>query len=407
MHRQYKESQKAKKSMFKRMIKPSLVLVLFVYTICATFSYPMPTKADSNVDQLLQQNQQYQQQLNSLYAQQNSLANQIAIANTQAAAIQSQINLTSAQLQDVNNQIDKTNQDITAAQANLDKQKVLLGEYIKTMYVNSQTSQIELILTSSSFSDFVDQSQYLDSMTQQVQNTTNQIESLKKDLDSKKKDLLTQQDKINSLLASQTDQKSALNAQNDQTSSLLAQSKNSAAAVSGQIAKNNSQLNILRAIASGNTGGVINGNLIVVNQSFFVNGVEHSYESQRMYGQGAYIQGNSNADDNFIDMYNSGCLVTSLAMAYGETPAQEAARHRFSYSYMEDSGGSAISSSAADSLLANGSPVIFGIDWNGDGYADHYILCFAHTDGKYYIDDPYFGAGKEYSSSEVVKYLKP
>lgn len=386
------------------------LLLLFVLTLASFVIVPTNSaKADLTEGQLIQQNLEYQQQLNGLYAQQNTLANQIAIANTQAAAIQSQINLASAQLQDVKSQIDKTNQDITAAQANLDKQNILLGEYIKTMYVNGQTSQIELILTSSSFSDFVDQSQYLGSLTQQVQDTTSKILALKTELDAKKKDLLVQQDKINSLLASQNEQKSALDGQNYLTSQLLAQSRNSATEVTGQINKNNSQLSILRCLASGACNNAVNGDIIAVNES----SSNYTYLSQKMYGQDFNAYGKSYYDRygnvtqpyNYINLYDSGCLVTSLAMAHGLNPKQEAAKHEYSYSYMTQSDSTSGVSigkdfNRANQILANGGLVIFG-------FSGHFVLVIGHSGSKYYINDPYYDAGRKYEVSSVEKILIP
>ncbi|MDD5693149.1 MAG: peptidoglycan DD-metalloendopeptidase family protein [Patescibacteria group bacterium] len=112
------------------------------------------------------------QKINDLTSQRTTLEGEVASFNNQIAAIESQIVQTDSQLTELNGKI-------TQANADLLKQKDLLREYLRTMYVDGQVSTVELIAKSKSFSEFLDQSEYMGAMQQNVQNTASQISDLK------------------------------------------------------------------------------------------------------------------------------------------------------------------------------------------------------------------------------------
>lgn len=338
--------------------------------------------------------------LNSLRAEKNTLANELAILDAQAYSIQLQINSAQAQINVIDSQIADTNAQVAQAEANLQKQKELLQEYIKTMYMSSQTSQIELILTSNNFSDFVDQTQYLDTMTQKVQDATNQIESLKKELEAKKRDLQIKMNEALQLKATQVSAQTALNMQVEQKASLLQTTKGNESAYQSSLNGKIARRGILECIASGGCGGDASGQLQVVNSG------THYYQWQDPWGPTSYtgVSGDGNTFANY------GCLITSLGMAHGLTPPQEAARHSFTgdgYMISDGSSGTSIGLDWArvNSILSTpGGEVIFGLHMGG---YDHYVVAVGMTDGKYLINDPYFQTGYTYNASRVFKALIP
>jgi peptidoglycan hydrolase CwlO-like protein len=378
------------KEIFKKLVIRFSLVVLVAATLVGAPT--APAKADS-ISDLLNQNAAYQQQLNNLYKQQNTLQNQIDIAQTQEAAIESQIATTQAKLTDLNSQIDQINGQIKDTEKRVDETKVLLGQYIRQMYINGQTSQVQLILTANSFSDFVDQSQYLSDMQSKVQDTSNTLNQLMKDLQTKKTDLQVKQDQTKTLLSSQSDQQAALLAQTSQKNQLLAAASSSANNLSQQISNNNNQINLLRCIASGACDSVANGNLEVVNETTG----PVTYESQRMYGIGGFLY------DGYNDLYWEGCLITSLAMVHGLTPRQEAANHSYTDGMMigDSTSGRSIDWGTANYMLAQGRPVIFHLN------IGHFVVAIGMANGKYLIDDPFFDPPKSYDSSQVDSLLAP
>jgi peptidoglycan hydrolase CwlO-like protein len=164
-------------------------------------------------------------QLQSNQSQQTTWAGEIAAVDAQVQVIQLQISQTSVQIDDLNNKINDLNVQIAKAEDDLTKQKALLGEYMKQMYIDGQTSQIELILTSNNFSDFVDKSQYLDTMQSNVNDTVSSINTLKSELEKSKHDVEVSLSTQVSLQQGQIAQRNAISAQEAYKATLLANSK--------------------------------------------------------------------------------------------------------------------------------------------------------------------------------------
>jgi len=120
-----------------------------------------------------------------------------AVAKDEIGTLDSQINVILAQIEALDGRMATNKEQITIAEANLAKQRGFLREYMKSMYMDGQTTTIELIATSNNFSDFVDKSEYLSTMQQNVQETANKIEDTKIELEKQKKELdIAQQQQI-------------------------------------------------------------------------------------------------------------------------------------------------------------------------------------------------------------------
>ncbi len=369
------------------------VIMVFLF-----FSSPVlaltQQEAQNELDQINRDIANISSTLGDLRAQKNTLANEIAILDAQTYSIQLQINAAQAQINVLDSQIADTNNRIAQAEADLQKQKELLQEYIKTMYINGQTSQIELILTSNNFSDFVDQSQYLNTMTQKVQDTTSQIDKLKKELEVQKNDLLLKMDQAVQLKVTQVSARTALDLQASQKSALLRATNGSESAYQSTLNGKISRKGILECIAAGGCNGDANGELVVVNTPL------HYYQWDPQWASYEYDPGST--------LGNYGCFITSLAMVHGVNPVQESAKYSYSNGGLMGSTGQVVTGNwgAINAALASGKSVIFGLTMDS-GYWSHFVVAKGMGDGKYYINDPYFSAGRTYRTSRVFNAIIP
>ncbi len=185
------------------------------------FLSPVATYALS----LEQQIQQTQAVLGDLNSQKKTLGNEVAIFDNQIYQAQLQIDLTQQEITSTNLQIEETNQQITKAVEDLKDQKVIMGEYLRTMYVEGQVSTIELIAKSKNFSEFIDRSEYLGTMQQSVQETANRIFLMKTELDSKKKVLEENKTRAQQLIAEQINSRQIIDNQKYAKSILLQQTE--------------------------------------------------------------------------------------------------------------------------------------------------------------------------------------
>lgn len=391
-----KESrQKIFKSITMTKIRAVVFMVFFVVGISPTYAdLTQQQQAQDELNQLNAQNQAAQQQINSLEGQKHTLANQIALLNAQINQLQIQINQAQAEVVVTNQEITDTNQQIAQANADLQKEKALLGQYLRTMYMDSQASTLELIVESNSFSDFVDKSEYLSTMQQNVQSTANKIVTLASQLNQKKYSLEVEESKAQQLESQTLSQQSLVNIQKNQVASLLQETQGSESNYQSLIANNNAQMGVLHCIAIGGCQSNPSGNLIAENIPLYYNQTSSPW--------GSYVY------DSPYTIAEDGCLITSLAMVHGVDPITEAKRHSYSDGYLVGGFGQNVTGNwtAINQALAQGKPVIVGLDLDSAGDT-HFVLIKSSSNGKYYINDPYFGVGHSYDTSQIFEAVIP
>lgn len=109
--------------------------------------------------------------------QADSLRAKIAEFNAQIAQTQNQIDLT-------NLKIKKLNLDIKAAEKELEYQKGILAESIRELYKRGDVTTVELLASSDSYTDFINEQEYLSRLKVSIQDSAAKIEELKKQLEA-------------------------------------------------------------------------------------------------------------------------------------------------------------------------------------------------------------------------------
>lgn len=172
--------QKIKRIPLRRIAKLP-VLISAVIVVSAAFAFPR-VKAD-----------QFTDKINALQAENTANRNIVAQLQNQAISYQDAINRLQAQIVQLQGQINDNvaqqanlQDQITAAQAELNKQKKLLGENIKAMYVEGQISTLEMLASSKDLSEFVDKQQYRSSVQDKIKTTLEKIITLKQQLRAQK-----------------------------------------------------------------------------------------------------------------------------------------------------------------------------------------------------------------------------
>ena len=224
-------SQKPKNS----LIKSGVVLLITVVFGVAMYG-PVYVAADKYQDQinaLKAQNEQKAQDQDILSVEASSLADAIAKLQAQIDAAQARINQLSAEIEQLRIQIHD-------AEIELAKQKNLLGESIKAMYVSGEISTVEMLATSKDLSDFFDKQQYRESVQSKIKSTLDKVTQLKLDLATKK-------DIIEKSLAEQKSLQAQLAAQRVEKDRVLALNQGQQDQLEAEIQKNNSEMSRLRA----------------------------------------------------------------------------------------------------------------------------------------------------------------
>ncbi len=193
------------------------------------------------------------QQINTLKAQQNTLANKLAIVSAQISSTNSQLRLNQARFE-------KVSLDLATARENLAAKKHLLRENLKVLYLENQISPIEALASSSNLGDFFEKKQYLEKVKVKVEDSVGVISALGQQLES-------QQRQLNDLITQQKSLQFGLSQQRNSSASLLAETKGEESRYQAKVASDKQQITKLQAqqaaeiaarsrtVSSGGTGG--------------------------------------------------------------------------------------------------------------------------------------------------------
>ncbi len=189
----------------------------------------------------------FQDQINSLNAQNSNTRNLVNGLQAQAASYQDAINQLQGQINGLQASINgnlaqqaSLQQQIVDAQAQIDQEKAYLASDVKAMYVDGTPGTLEMLATSKNLSDFVDKQEYRTSVQNKLQDTLKKIAELQQELQTKKA-------QVDQLLSEEQDQKNQLAGAQAQQSALLTYNQSQQATYNAQIKANSSQIAQLRA----------------------------------------------------------------------------------------------------------------------------------------------------------------
>ena len=153
--------------------------------------------------------------------------------NSQIETLQGAINANIAEQNRLQGEIDK-------AQAEIDRQRAILAEGVKMMYVDGVPSDVEIMFTSKNLNEYIDKAAYRSTVQKKLQDTMKQIALLQKQLSE-------QRVQVQSLLKQQETQQSQLVAARTEQANMLAYNQSQQKEFSAQTAANQSKLNELIA----------------------------------------------------------------------------------------------------------------------------------------------------------------
>lgn len=143
----------------------------------------------------------------------------------QAATLESKLNQLKVEIISVNAQIELTTvkiaelqADLEKAQAELERQKGLLKASMRALYKKGGASTVELLAASDSFSQFINDQEYLDRLKSAIQESAEKVIQLKQQIQK-------QQEEQKELLVQQNEQKAALDSKKQEQQFLLDQTR--------------------------------------------------------------------------------------------------------------------------------------------------------------------------------------
>jgi len=247
-----KQKHLIKKNIWRRL--SAMPLLILAAVVAIGINIIAPAHAD-----------QFDQQISALQQKNAAAVSQKSALQVVAASYQDAINKLQDQINQVQGQIDANlaqqaalQQQISDNQTKLDTDKQILGQIIKTMYVDGTPSTLEILASSGDLSTFVNKQQYRQDVQNQIQKTLKEITNLQAQLTKQK-------NQVDALLADQQSQENQLSSSRAQQASLLAYNQQQQSEYNHQITANNSQIAALRqqqilANLSGASGIIYGGN---------------------------------------------------------------------------------------------------------------------------------------------------
>lgn len=195
--------------------------------------------------------QSLEDQVYALQQENKNNKNAVRALVAEAASYQDAIDKLQAQINQLQGQIDQNEaqraalqQQIVEHEIELDKQRKVLGENIKAMYVGGEMSTIEMLATSKDLSEFVDKETYRNAVQRKVQDTMAKIAKLQNELNTKKK-------QIEILLASLQQQQAVIDQSRAEQANLLSMNQQQQAEFNNKTKDNQAKIEELnRQIAA-------------------------------------------------------------------------------------------------------------------------------------------------------------
>ncbi len=179
----------------------------------------------SQQDEIKQRIEELNSQVEQKKNEAVNLENQVAIFNAKIEQLELQIQDTQLKIDTVNLEIDDLTKEIGRQQRMLDYQKGILDESLQILYERREQNLLAMLLSSESFSDFVDQVTYVETVKEQVRNTIIEINTLKSSLEAKRGDLNQRKGDLEELQQRKIEEQQALEAQKYSKQLLLDQTK--------------------------------------------------------------------------------------------------------------------------------------------------------------------------------------
>lgn len=221
----------AKTSFGQRILISALLLVASAGFVVSP--YALAENYSSEISRLQAENARNEEKVEALEDQAVGYEDAIKKLAAKIANLQAQIDESTRQQR-------RLEREIADAEKELDRQKNLLGQNIRSMYLEGDISTLEMLAVSKDLSEFVDKEQYRSSVQDKIKDTLEKINALKLKLK-------TQKEAVDLLLKQQTAKRAQLDSSRQEQQSLLSYNQSQINAFNEKTEKNRQRIDELIA----------------------------------------------------------------------------------------------------------------------------------------------------------------
>ncbi|TSC53502.1 MAG: hypothetical protein LiPW39_222 [Parcubacteria group bacterium LiPW_39] len=185
-------------------------------------------KEDLNqkINEIQQQIDNYRATIGDLQQQSKSLKREISLLDSRAKAMSLEIQRTNLAVRQTENEIVDKNVAIGRAELKLNREKDILGEYVRSVdEFDQRGGLLDIILKNEKISDIFEEVTSMESVQQKIQESMGQIQQLRAILEQDKEFLEDKRQELNQLKVLQEIQRRSLMQQQSEKKDLLTQTK--------------------------------------------------------------------------------------------------------------------------------------------------------------------------------------
>lgn len=221
------------------MINNKIKLTIIILLVVALFMPAIFTDAsliddlkkriadrEQELKQLEQKSKEYKSNITSSQKQQKTLKQNIQDLTDELNYLNNQILITATKIDQTDLLIKKLKLEISKQEESIEATKIYIASTIQTINQFDETSTLELLLRNRNFSDFLSQTDYIESLEEEIQKDLDSIQLLKSKLESRHQEQEQKEAELEDLKGDLSSQKSITNGQKNKKETLLTQTKN-------------------------------------------------------------------------------------------------------------------------------------------------------------------------------------
>ena len=166
----------------KKIIYLSLILALII-------SINLSVLATGSLSDIDSQIYQAESELNQIQVEKSLALKEIEDLTNQIADLETQISDLNLKLENLNTEIQTKQKDIEDKQKEYEERQALLDKRLVAVYTTGKTSYLDVLLRSSSITDFISNYYLIEQLTEYDSELLNQIQNLKKQVEKEKTEL--------------------------------------------------------------------------------------------------------------------------------------------------------------------------------------------------------------------------
>jgi len=213
-----------KTQILKLILSLSTLILVFTYPIGPTlnwragsygvFAQSTPQEEKAQLEKELKELEdkiiQYEKDITKTKEEKDSLAKQVSLLKTKINNLNTQIKQSNLMIKDVGSQIKDTEGSIEKTTVKIFDIKGSLGNLLRTIYMESEKSLVEVFLTEPKISNFFDNLVALNTLNLKTANLLGEIKTQKANLEGQKQSLDTEKEELQKMLSIQLLQKQSV-----------------------------------------------------------------------------------------------------------------------------------------------------------------------------------------------------